>query len=98
MAPLSSTIPARICVLPMSIPRTTMIPFASRAGDAPAAVYGDDLAGDRPRVIAEQEERGAGDIFGVHHAVGQRLLLTNEIEQLGIAGALAGGRGHPARR
>src|SRR3954452_6283865 len=91
--------PARICAPPISIPRTTIAsPPRLYAGDAPSAIDGDCLSGNGPRIFAEQEDRGAGDVAGVDHASGERLFFLDEGEQLGRPGALAGRRPDEAGR
>src|SRR6266542_1171142 len=68
------------------------------AADAPASVHHQGVAGDRLRVVAQEEEGGAGHVLGIDQVLDQGLLGLHQLEDLGVGlGAGAHGRPHQGR-
>src|SRR5262249_3873432 len=98
MAPLSSTMPARICVPPISIPRTTIRAPKSDTGDAPPGIHVEYLAGNRLRCVFHQKDGGAGDVGNIDHSAREWLLLRYEFVKLARSRPLAHRRADEAGR
>ena len=64
----------------------TRPPPATTDDDRPAAVDLQQLAGHGPRLVGQEVDRGVGDLVGIHHLAGERLLARGEGADPRVAG------------